>query len=644
MITMLIHLPGAGALTRALCMTLVHSVWQGLLASVLAGFFIATTRRSRAAMRYNLLTLVVLLFLLQVGATFYRELGVGHILPAAFTTGATHRVTVVRALADLTAVHTPATGLHPAVLLVKGGHFLTRHATAVVLIWMLCLLVQLLRMAGGLYQVSKLRSSKVFLPSGEWKDRLAALAAQFGITREVALLQSALVKMPSTFGFLKPSILVPLGMLTNLPADQVETILLHELAHIRRNDYLMNLGLHLLEAVFFFNPGVRWIAIRLREEREACCDDMVVRGVRDSNNYLEALVAFREYADGRGRGYALSLGKTDLLWRIRRMLNHENRKLQFMEKAILSIGLSVLLVIGLISMRNGEKHLHKANRESTSMTASFASYIVQPAADTVPGTGTIQKAKFPTINTSIDDNGTTRKTKVNAKDAEGNTFELTKVNDEVTSLIINGKEIPKGSYSQYMYIFDEIGRRSAHPHEPQEWTERSQDDQVAEQQAKLERMQEMLVHQQEEVQAKVERDQQEAEARVERQQQQQEEAQARARAAYEENQQKLERMQEDVAARAEVLARAQQEAGEEATQMNADRFARNIIHDLMDKGIVGEKQEISFKLDNQALIVNGARQPEEVFKYFKEKYVKSPKDHFIYHRRAKGATSDVWVE
>jgi beta-lactamase regulating signal transducer with metallopeptidase domain len=624
-------------------MTLMHSIWQGLLASVLAGFFIASTRRSRAAIRYNLLTLVVLLFLLAVGVTFYRELGVGRILPAGYSAGTTRQLTVVRALTGLPVVHNPVTGLHPTALLAGAGRFLNRHASAVVLVWMLCLLFQLLRMAGGLYEMGKLRTSRVFLPSGEWRDRLAALAGQLGITREVGLLQSAVVKVPSTFGFLKPMILVPLGMLTNLPGDQAETILLHELAHIRRNDYLMNLGLHLIEAMFFFNPGIRWIAARLREEREACCDDMVVGGVRDRNNYLEALIAFREYADGRGRDYALSLGarKTDLFWRIRRMLYHENRKLHIMEKAILSIGLSVILVIGLIGMRNGDRHVHRAVRGTT---ASFASFVKPAATDTLPGKAAIQKAKFPSISTSIDDNGTARKTKIRATDAEGNTFELTKTNDVVTSLVINGRVIPKESFDQYLYIFDEIGRRSTHPHEfrePDEWSRGGAD---GDQQARLERMQEMLDRKQEEAREKAMRDQEEAETRAERQQQQQLEAQEKAQAQMEEDQRKLERMEKEAGDKAELLARAQQDAAEEAGHMNADRFASHIIHDLLDKGIVGDKQDISFKLDNQAMIVNGTKQPQEVFQFFKEKYVKSPKDHFIYRRTANGSTSDIWVE
>ncbi len=147
-------------------------------------------------------------------------------------------------------------------------------------------------------------------------------------------------------------------MLANLPPDQAEAILLHELAHIRRSDYLSNLLLHIGEAIFFFNPGVRWVAVRIRQEREACCDDMVLAGVPDKNSYFEALVAFKQWITDRrytGAGaYMLQLrgGKGDLLWRIRRMLlDQENKKLQLMEKTILAFGLMAVVSISLIGMK-----------------------------------------------------------------------------------------------------------------------------------------------------------------------------------------------------------------------------------------------------------------------------------------------------
>ena len=104
-------------------------------------------------------------------------------------------------------------------------------------------------------------------------------------------------------GFFKPLILVPMGLLTHLPADQLHAILLHELGHIRRQDYLVNLLQRFAETVFFFNPAVLWLFALLRRERECCCDDLVLLHTGNRKSYLDALVGFQEY-----RSAALALG------------------------------------------------------------------------------------------------------------------------------------------------------------------------------------------------------------------------------------------------------------------------------------------------------------------------------------------------
>ncbi len=338
------------AMAKVLCWTLVHSLWQGLLAAAVAGVIILGTRRSAAVLRYNLLSATLLLFLSVAALTFFYELRLGGQQRAAVVT----KVVVTGAVPDggIKIVLTNKDVTQASTLMERTGEYLNAHASVVVLVWMACLLGQMVRLTGGLYQIRRLRRNKVFAAPGHWNDRLEVLVARLGVKKPVRLLQSAIVRVPVTFGFLKPVILVPLGMLANLPPDQAETILLHELAHIARGDYVANLLLYISEAVFFFNPGIRWVAALIRQEREACCDDVVLAGVEDRNSYFDALVAFREYALGK-QALLLPLGgKNDLLWRIRRMLQQENKKLHVMEKTILSFGLMAIVTLGLISMRN----------------------------------------------------------------------------------------------------------------------------------------------------------------------------------------------------------------------------------------------------------------------------------------------------
>src|SRR4030095_11498069 len=94
-------------------------------------------------------------------------------------------------------------------------------------------------------------------------------------------LQSSLTKVPVVIGHLKPVILFPIGILNSLPQNEVEAILLHELAHIARNDFLINLLQQFTEIIFFFNPAVIWVSSCIKSERENCCDDIAISVTQD---------------------------------------------------------------------------------------------------------------------------------------------------------------------------------------------------------------------------------------------------------------------------------------------------------------------------------------------------------------------------
>ncbi len=151
----------------------------------------------------------------------------------------------------------------------------------------------------------------------EWSRRVVDLAARLKISRHVALLESCLAEVPMLIGYLRPVILVPIGMLAALPIDQVEAILLHELAHIRRADYLVNLLQTAIESVLFYHPAVWWISSVVRAERENCCDDFVLARDTDPRAYAAALIALEQ---GRGESMALAANDGNLVRRVRRVL------------------------------------------------------------------------------------------------------------------------------------------------------------------------------------------------------------------------------------------------------------------------------------------------------------------------------------
>ncbi len=186
-----------------------------------------------------------------------------------------------------------------------------------VMLWMTgAALLYAWRIAGWI-TAQRLRRTGVCAPPALWRDRLAELAGQLGIQRAVALLESSLAETPLTIGLLRPAILMPVGILTGLPAEQVEAILLHELAHIRRFDYLVNLAQSLVEGLLFYHPAVWWVSHVVRREREFCCDDAVVAHTNDAPTFARALSTLEHHRVHRA---ALAATGGSLILRVRRLL------------------------------------------------------------------------------------------------------------------------------------------------------------------------------------------------------------------------------------------------------------------------------------------------------------------------------------
>ncbi|RPE09750.1 hypothetical protein EGT74_22525 [Chitinophaga lutea] len=317
----------------AICRTFLHSIWQGVVAAAIAGAVLALTRRSSALRRYNLLGAILLISLAAIGITFYLELQT-----AVAAAPVSETVAIAAAPAPL------VTQSYWDVLM----NYLNTHAPFIMLVWSIVFLFKCFRIGFGFYHIYYIRHHKTSEPDQNWSDRLQLLATQLGIRKAVKLVESALVQVPLTTGFIRPCIFVPLGLLAQLPADQVEAVLLHELAHIRRRDYLVNIVQSFAESIFFFNPALLWISARLREEREACCDDVAVAHTPHKASYLHALVSFASQSPSGQLEMALSKKKNFLLNRVKRVLTRENQQLTLMEKSILLIGVIVISAFTMI--------------------------------------------------------------------------------------------------------------------------------------------------------------------------------------------------------------------------------------------------------------------------------------------------------
>ena len=326
-------------LITAFSWMLIHSLWQGLLLAIIAGFALVIAKKASAAYRYNLALILFISFIITCGSTFVYE-----------WTSATAPTTLTPLVGNI-AVNASALffNAHSVKQLVNSftGYF-SANAPFIILIWFMVFLFKSVRMISCMAYNQRIKNYQVYQPSKYWVDKVNSYAKKLNIGKAVKILQSGYIKVPVVVGHLRPVILIPAGLLAGLPPEQVEAILLHEIAHIKRNDYFVNFLQNIAEAVFFFNPGLLWISSVLREERENCCDDVAVEHTNNRVEFVQALISFKEH-ELYGAAYSTAFpGKKNyLMRRVVRLLNNKNKTFGTGEKVF--FGLSVLILSVLVT-------------------------------------------------------------------------------------------------------------------------------------------------------------------------------------------------------------------------------------------------------------------------------------------------------
>ena len=201
----------------------------------------------------------------------------------------------------------------------------------------------LLMLTTGLIGVHRLRRSSRVLETGEIPKLLWRLAGSLGIARPVSIGICDRVAVPVLMGIVRPLILLPPSALCGWNIDQLEMVLLHELAHLRRWDNVVNLFQRIVESLLFFHPVVWWLSGWVRLERESCCDRLVVSRVGQPIAYAEMLVALAGPSH-RGHAAALAMADRHVMTRIRRLFNLEDRSMKLTMPE--GIGLVGAVIIG----------------------------------------------------------------------------------------------------------------------------------------------------------------------------------------------------------------------------------------------------------------------------------------------------------
>jgi GWxTD domain-containing protein len=284
---------------QALGWAVAHSVWQGAAVALALTAALALTRSARV--RYAMACGALAAMLLAFGYTF------AHSVPAALPAMQTSSANLWRTSAG---AGTPRTLPESP---------LSAYLPWLAPFWAAGVLACQIRALAGWTSARRMRSIGVCAAPPEWKIRLDGLRTRLKVAPPVVLLESGLAKVPVVTGHLRPMILIPAGLLAGLPSAQVEAVLLHELAHVRRRDFLVNLLQMWMEALLFYHPATWWISSVIRAEREHCCDDLVVAIQGDPRGYATALAALEQHRSSAEPAMAATGG--NLVKRIRRLLN-----------------------------------------------------------------------------------------------------------------------------------------------------------------------------------------------------------------------------------------------------------------------------------------------------------------------------------
>jgi beta-lactamase regulating signal transducer with metallopeptidase domain len=366
---------------------LVHSLWQVALSAALYACFSALAGRARASVRYGgaVAALALMLLLPVVTASLALRSPRGLFTREDFSSEGMWTDSVrerSRASRDGQSSTTHALQVAPvgatsdaATLRVWAEARLTALLPWLVCGWVVGVALLSLRFVGAWLFVLRLRRSATPV-AARFDELLSRVSKRLRVSRAVRLCRSALVEVPTVVGHLSPIILIPAGALVGLTPQQLEAVLAHELAHVRRHDYVVNLLQTAVETLLFYHPAAWWLSRRVRVEREHACDDAAVEATGDVLLYARSLAALEQLRAPRIPAPALALAANggSLMQRIQRLVN-TNRQARTRGPAVAAAALVALLVCGALG---GARTLVPAEAKSPLETSAGSNVAAAP--------------------------------------------------------------------------------------------------------------------------------------------------------------------------------------------------------------------------------------------------------------------------
>jgi TonB family protein len=354
-------------LLTSLSLTLLHFMWQGLLVAAVLKSALLIFHDHKPQLRYALSTLAMsanlLLPIITFAIIYQTESSPTNIIANSLVLSE-----FIEELKQPDAFfsYNALTALLPSLL------------PYVAIFWLTTITLLAGKLFLEIYNVNKLPEQQAVEPSQELQTRFYELAKQIQLTITPRLLISLKVEVPMAIGWLKPVVLLPASMVSGLSTPQLEMLLLHELAHIRRHDYLVNFFQTLIEILLFFHPAVHWVSKQMRNEREYCSDDIAVQHCGDAIAYAHTLADTASLCTKAHHhtipDLAMAASGGDLKQRVVRLVDHHCSPKNNISKwfasvtiifSVLLLSSKQLLTMPLLDIWYNEKPWQDSNKQTT---------------------------------------------------------------------------------------------------------------------------------------------------------------------------------------------------------------------------------------------------------------------------------------
>lgn len=316
-------------------LTLIHFLWQGALVALLLRFLLALTPQKLIKARYRLAVFALLLTVAMPSVTFYYLME----SPELVQSTVNYSSQIIQILKDNSSqVDSLKEVLNESMLVgTTPGEFITSYVSKnqtdillnILIVWLLGCIFMLVKLVVDLNKTYKLAKNGI-APINEQIDKIVChLVKSYGLSNTIRVFKSSLVNVPVVIGWLKPVILLPIAITVGLEKQQLELIIAHELAHIKRMDFAVNVVQSVVQLCLFYHPAVYWINRVIRDEREFICDEMALNVVGNNDlaklNLAKALLNTEELRDGNFSLIAVAASGGKLRNRISHILDVQYR-------------------------------------------------------------------------------------------------------------------------------------------------------------------------------------------------------------------------------------------------------------------------------------------------------------------------------